>query len=288
MDDFAQLVDTIKLARNAQGRAFLEVSHPRVQARIALQGAHIVSCVPKGQGDLLWMSPTDPEKPDTALRGGIPICWPWFGNERAGPSHGIARTSEWALKGVNDAGDRLHLSLELPEEAIKARLPDENWRVVVDFELGQALSVSLTSTNIGQHQQRLSQALHSYLPVSDIYQTRIWGLEGAKFIDQLTVVAQNHQQGPITFHGEVDRIYYDHQSPTQLDDAGAHYLLVEREGSNSVVVWNPWIDKSKRLSQFPHDGYRNMVCIEAANAGPDARELAPGQSHTLKTIIRRV
>lgn len=288
MDESTQQGHAIKPVRNALGRTFLEIDHPCVQARIALQGGHIVSCVPRGQGDLLWMSPIDSERPDTALRGGIPICWPWFGDERAGPSHGIARTSEWGLKEVIDVGHGLCLSLELPEETIKAQLPDDDWQVELAFELGKVLGVALTTTNIGKRPQRLSQALHSYLPVNDIHEARVWGLEGAEYVDKLTDVSQIHQAGPVTFHGEVDRIYYGHQSPVQLDDGSAHYLLVEREGSNSLVVWNPWIDKSQRLTQFPPDGYRHMVCIEAANAGPDVRTLAPGQSHTLKTIIRRV
>lgn len=288
MDDSAPLPGSIKLLRNHLGRAFLDVDHSCVRALIALQGAHIISCVPAGQGDLLWMSPTDPQTPNTALRGGIPICWPWFGGERSGPSHGIARTSEWTVKSATDTGSELRLLLELPVASIKSQLPEEDWRVEVEFELGSRLSVSLTTTNTGNRAQQLSQALHSYLPVRDIHEARIWGLENAYFIDQLTGVFQNRQEGPVTFHAEVDRIYYSHDRPTQLDDGGAHYLLVEREGSESMVIWNPWIDKSQRLSQFPTDGYRSMVCIEAANAGPDARTIAPGQSHTLKTIIRRV
>lgn len=288
MDDVTLLPDTVKRLSNAHGRDFLEVRHPCVEARIALEGAHIISCIPAGQGDLLWMSPVDEQKPGTPLRGGIPICWPWFGNERPGPSHGIARTSQWTVNSVVDAGSELTLTLELPRSRIKARLPDEDWSLQIEFVLGKSLRVSLITTNTGAAPQQLSQALHSYLPVQDIREARIWGLEGAEYLDQLTGIDQIRQQGAVTFSGEVDRIYQGHSATVQLEDGGEHYLLVQRQGSHSVVVWNPWIDKSARLGQFPSDGYKTMVCIEAANAGADRRLLRPGESHTLQTDIRRV
>ncbi|UAW99916.1 D-hexose-6-phosphate mutarotase [Halopseudomonas nanhaiensis] len=259
-----------------------------MQARIALEGAHIISCVPAGQGDLLWMSPVDEQKPGTPLRGGIPICWPWFGNERPGPSHGIARTSRWNVAKVLDTGSDVVLTLELPRSDIKAQLPDEDWSLQVEFVLGKSLRMSLTTVNTGSKPQRLSQALHSYLPVRDIREARIWGLEGAEFLDQLTGVDRVRQQGAVTFSGEVDRIYQGHSATIQLEGGSEHYLIVQRQGSQSVVVWNPWVDKSARLGHFPPDGYKTMVCIEAANAGSDGRVLAPGQSHRLQTEIVRV
>lgn len=288
MDDATSLPHSIKLLSNAHGRDFLEIRHPCVKARIALEGAHIVSCIPTGQGDLLWMSPIDEQKPGTPLRGGIPICWPWFGNERAGPSHGFARISKWNLKSALDTGDELVLTLDLPENTIKQQLPDEGWSLQVEFVLGKSLCVSLITTNTGSQRQVLSQALHTYLPVGDIREARIWGLEGAEFMDQLTGVDHVCQQGAVTFSAEVDRIYQGHSDTVQLEDGSEHYLVVRRHGSNSVVVWNPWTEKSRRLGQFPPDGYKTMVCIEAANAAADRRVLAPGESHRLQTEIVRV
>lgn len=280
--------DSLQLLRNIHGREFLEIRHPAVQARIALEGAHLVSCVPAGQGPLVWMSPVDPEVPGRPLRGGIPICWPWFGDERDGPAHGIARTSQWVLKGCSSAPHQVRLVLELPEGEIARQLPAESWHLEVEFVLGQGLQVCLTTTNTGSRPQPLSQALHSYLPVQSIHDTEIWGLDGCRYADKVTGVSDNLQQGAVRFTGEVDRIYHGHQSPVQLHDGSAHFFQVSREGSQSVVVWNPWIDKGSRLSQYPSDGYLSMVCIEAANAGPDGRILEPGESHTLSTEIKRV
>lgn len=286
--NMAASFEEIHVVRNIHGREFLEINHPAVRARISLEGAHILSCTPSGAKPLLWMSPIDPEEPGKPLRGGIPICWPWFAGERPGPAHGIARTSQWVLTDTTSAPHQLRLMLELPEATIARQLPGERWRLQAEFLLGQTLSVSLISTNLSDKPQVLSQALHTYLPVRSIHSTRLWGLEGASYVDQVTGVASNSQHGAVTFSGEVDRIYYDHRSPIQLENGDDHLLVISRDGSQSVVVWNPWIEKSARLSQFPDDGYLEMVCIEAANAGPDARILEPGESHTLSTEIKRV
>lgn len=276
-----------RLAVNEHGRQFLDVEHAAVRARIALQGGHIIHCAPTGQQPLLWMSPDDPCKPDTALRGGIPVCWPWFGGERDGPAHGIARTAHWRLRLAEADSRSVRLVLELPAEDISSRLPDEHWAVELELVLAASLKVNLITTNTGSKEQKLSQALHSYLPVNDIGNARIHGLEAAQYQDKLKDGAVFTQSGALQVGGEVDRVYFDTDAEVQLSDGAGPPLLVQRGGSESVVIWNPWIDKSKRLSQFPVDGYRGMVCIEAANAGPDARVLQPGQCHVLSTTISR-
>lgn len=277
----------VSLTSNEYGRCFIDIDHAAVRARIAEQGAQIIDCVPAGQRSLLWMSPADPARPDTALRGGVPLCWPWFADERPGPAHGIARTSHWQLRQVEADSQQVRLVLELPEEEITRQLPGEHWAVQVEMVLGSSLSVTLTTTNTGPRPQPLSQALHSYLPVDDIDNARILGLEGVSYIDKLQAGAQCRQQGPVRFSGEVDRVYFDTTADVQLLDGSGEPLWVQRRNSQSVVVWNPWQTKGARLSQFPADGYRSMVCIEAANAGPDARLVEAGQTHWLQTIISR-
>ncbi|SDS30373.1 glucose-6-phosphate 1-epimerase [Halopseudomonas litoralis] len=275
----------VRLVSNQHGRRFLQIEHPAVQACIALQGAHIIECIPAGQPPLLWMSPMDPCKPGTALRGGVPVCWPWFADERDGPAHGIARTSDWQLLEARADSTSVHLVLRLPQEDIARQLPDEGWTVKIEFTLGVALEIALTTTHTGTGPQRLSQALHSYLPVADIAKAEVTGLQGCCYIDKLNGATLT-QQTAVRFDAEVDRIYFNHNADLQLRSR-TDVLDIHREGSESVVVWNPWLEKSRHLSQFPDDGYRTMVCIEAANAGPDGRTLEPGSTHTLKTVISR-
>ncbi|WP_168927394.1 D-hexose-6-phosphate mutarotase [Nitrincola alkalilacustris] len=282
------LPDFAILESNSQGREFLCIRHPSVSARISLTGAHLVSCQPTGQADLLWFSPEDEELPDTALRGGIPICWPWFGNDRPdAPAHGIARTARWELRSVEQRSDHVRIIMVLPEEIIARVLPDESWAVQVTFELCQELKVSLTSCNTGTIAQPLSQALHTYLPVLDIDRVELSGLMGVRFFDKLTGEDQSGKDEALKADGELDRIYHGYTGPVTLYCPGMPDRIITREGSSSLVVWNPGHEKSKTLSQFPADGYRRMICVEAANAGQDKRLLAPGEVHTLATRLRR-
>lgn len=275
------------LESNRHGRVFLRIAHPAVHARIALEGAHIVECTPAGQGPLLWLSPEEPCMPGLSLRGGIPVCWPWFGSTRPGPAHGIARNSIWTLDQVQTSDDQVVVRLSLEPTVIAEQLPDEAWRASIEFVLGADLRVALTTANIGSNPQRLSQALHTYLPIADLAQARVEGLENARYIDQLSGEHSVQRQHLLEIHDETDRIYFNHGAPVTLINGEHDRLIVSREGSDSLVVWNPWIDKSLRLNHFAPDGYRQMLCLEAANTGPDTLTLAPGQSHRLATRIAR-
>ena len=281
-----QLPAGIRLIQNQHGRDFLQIDHPAVGARIAMEGAHITHCQPTGQGPLLWMSSDEPERPGKTIRGGIPLCWPWFSNTRAGPAHGIARISPWQLTAVSSDADQVSVRMSLAEALISQALPGEKWQLDVEFVLGSDLMVTLITRNTGEESQALSQALHSYLPVSGIDQVMVQGLESCTYLDRLTGHLQI-QQGPVRFTAETDRIYFNHSGEVRLIDANKQVISVHREGSDSVVVWNPWIDKSLRLSHFASDDYQHMLCIEAANAGPDARILEPGETHRLSSRITR-
>lgn len=281
------LPEGVCLTLNKHGREFLQVVHPAVNARISVEGAHITHCQLAGQGPLLWMSPDEPELPGKSLRGGIPICWPWFSNTRPGPAHGIARTSQWQLKAVTSTPTQVSVFMALPSSVLAQALPGEQWELEVEFIMSADLQVSLITRNTGSESQTLSQALHSYLPVSDIDKAVVKGLENCTYFDQLTD-QQEQQDGPVYFREETDRIYFNYSGEVRLSDAGDDVLLVSREGSESLVVWNPWVEKSLRLGHFPSDGYRHMVCLEAANAGADARLLEPGETHRLSTRLTRV
>lgn len=280
------LPEGITCETNAHGRAFLCVDHPSVSARISLTGAHIVSCQPTGEDDLLWMSPADPQHPGTALRGGVPICWPWFGGDRMGaPAHGVARTADWQLESVTVGHQDVRVSLTIPRDTLAELLPDEAWAVSVEFVLGKSLSINLTTRNIGSEPQLLSQALHTYLPVADIAEATVEGLNSVRYLDKVTGEDRAGETEPLTLNGEVDRVYYQYAGPVKLRCKNMKDRIVTRNGCSALVVWNPGADKGATLSQFPTDGHQHMLCLEAANAGPDKRLLAPWESHTLTTTI---
>ncbi|WLD57731.1 D-hexose-6-phosphate mutarotase [Salinispirillum sp. LH 10-3-1] len=280
------LPDGITLETNAHGRSFLCIKHSNVSARIAFTGAHIVHCQPSGEDDLLWMSPADPQQPGTALRGGVPICWPWFGGDRLGaPAHGVARTADWQLDGVTVEHQKVRVNMSIPPESLTQLLPEEAWAVSVEFVLGHSLTINLTTRNIGSEPQLLSQALHTYLPVSDLASAEIHGLTSVRYLDKLTGEDRAGETQALTINGEVDRVYYQYAGPVKLRCNGMKDRVITRNGCSALVVWNPGADKGATLSQFPTDGHQHMLCIEAANAGPDKRLLAPWESHTLSTTI---
>jgi glucose-6-phosphate 1-epimerase len=249
----------------------LRLSHGADEVLVARLGAHVVSWKHNGR-EMLWCSAT--RLPGKALRGGIPVCWPWFGahpTDASQPAHGIARQSSWDV-------------IEHTAQSAALRLEHGNLEARLDVSLGAELKVSLRTHSAGTTTVPLSAALHTYLAVDDIGQVRIADLDGAAYIDTLDGWQRKTQHGDVVFDREVDRIYA--ASHAMLHD-GARSIHVDGAGtSRSLVVWNPWVDKSARLGDMADGAYRRMVCLETAWAGDDARRLAPGATDTLTTVLR--
>ena len=275
------------------------ISSDRAELLIAQQGAQILSYQRVGEPPLLWLSDQAMFRQGKSVRAGVPVCWPWFGNlqrnpasvqamfrgEQA-PAHGLARTRDWQLLGVEEKGDELHIEFELPEA--QGDLPE--WPHTVELKLqivlGDALSVSLNSRNMGNSPVTISQALHSYFAVSDVRQARVEGVEGLQYIETLADWEQRRQQGALTFTGETDRIYLD--TPQQLSIVDPHWarrITLICSGSRSAVIWNPWTERAKELADMADDGWQRMLCIETANVWDDVVELKPGASRSLQVRI---
>ncbi|MCU8042878.1 MULTISPECIES: D-hexose-6-phosphate mutarotase [unclassified Shewanella] len=277
---------SVTTKKHANGLDYVEVNTALCQARIFLQGAQIDYFQPVGKPPLLWVSSADDYQPGNGIRGGVPVCWPWFGmsSEANFPQHGFARTRIWALESVemrNQLVD-LRFSLKISEQD-KIYWP-HNTEVSVLFTLSDTLSISLVNTNLGTDPVTLTQALHSYFPIEDIHQLKACGFSGSKYIE--------FAQGPypqttdeVLFDRETDRVYTD-LGPVQLLHTPQGTIEVSRENSQSAVLWNPWIEKSQRLGRFNPEDYLTMVCLEAANVLEDKVVLAPGETHSLVTHIR--
>ncbi|WP_051207287.1 D-hexose-6-phosphate mutarotase [Saccharospirillum impatiens] len=271
---------------SANGLQRLLITNQTAQATLYLQGAHLTSFVPREHPDMLWVSAAEPYQPGQAIRGGIPICWPWFGphpSDSGHPSHGLVRTQIWDWEIVNDQPDMSQVRLWLETDGENPAF-GHRARVELVVTVAASLTLSLTTTNLDDKAFRLSQALHSYLPISSPADVRITGLTGYPYMDKLT---GEHQVWPdrFTLDREVDRIVQDAGQPVFLNEPGRMRRFVRREGSQSLIVWNPWVDKSRTLSSFNHDDYQSMLCLEAANAGDDHRTLLPGEHHCLTTEL---
>lgn len=265
---------------------------------VAEQGAQVLSYRQDEGAPVLWLSEEATFEHGQAVRGGIPVCWPWFGDlarnpqpiqdayqgNQPAPAHGLVRNIDWMLKESRSDAD----SATLEFACNAGDLP--GWPHAVELSLqirlDQRLHLTLTSRNQGGAPVALSQALHSYLTISDIRQVTVEGLDGRPYIETLENWQQRQQQDDLAFDGETDRIYLDLPPTLCLRDPGLNRrITLESRGSRSAVLWNPWVAKAQRLSQFADDAWQRMVCIETANVLDDMVQLAPGSSHTLSVSI---
>ncbi|WP_249678942.1 D-hexose-6-phosphate mutarotase [Pseudomonas abieticivorans] len=272
------------------------ISHGGAELLIAQQGAQILSYQRDGDQPLIWLNEQAVFKQGTPIRTGVPVCWPWFGNfarnpqavqamrtaNDEAPAHGLVRAQEWQLLGIDSSDGNLRVDLTLPET--KGKLPGwpHSVELKLSIELGDKLVVKLSTTNLGDSDVSLSQALHSYFAVSDVRDVSVQGVDGLNYIETLEGWQTRTQTGDLRFSGETDRIYQ--KAPKQLsiiDPTWKRRIEITSEGSNSAVIWNPWIDRAAQLSDMADDGWQRMLCIETANVMDDIVTLLPGGSHTL-------
>lgn len=266
------------------------VTTPFASATIALQGAHVMTWQPAGQQPVIWVSKLAKYAPGKSIRGGVPVCWPWFGPHAGNPQfpgHGFARTVPWALVATKALPDgRVRLEFELIQsEATRAQWPHES--VVRNIvTVGEELEVELVTTNTGKMPFELGQALHTYFVVGDIRQATVAGLEGCEYLDKVSG-GRKRQQGQVTFTQETDRIYLGtHGCCGILDPVLDRTILITSTGSRSTVVWNPWTEKAAKMGDFGDEGPWRMVCVETANAADDVITLKAGETHRLAAQYR--
>ncbi|PTY37301.1 hypothetical protein BGP77_04080 [Saccharospirillum sp. MSK14-1] len=264
------------------GLVHLTIENRAARAVLYTQGAHLTSYQPQGQPDQLWVSDAETYQAGRAIRGGIPICWPWFGDHESNadaPAHGLARTRVWEWELLAETEQRTDLRLWLDTDGTDPGFPHQA-RAELLVSVGDSLILALTTQNLSKQPFQLSQALHSYFPITDLSKAAIGGLDGQFYHNKLTGQSATW---PTSFRvdQEVDCIVLDRGAPLRLNRGDGHITQIKRQGSRSVVVWNPWVDKSKTLSNFNDHDYQHMLCLEAANAAEDARLLKAGHSHTL-------
>ena len=268
------------------GLDILDISNEAASAKIALQGAHLFEYTRRNENPLLWISPTARFEKNRAIRGGIPVCWPWFGKDTRypdGPQHGFARTALWTLTDIGEPDASTTVAtLSLDHTDVEQSWFPYRFRVTLRIVIGKTLEISLQTENLDERPFTLTEALHTYFAVGDIASVQILGLQNTVYADALDAFAHKSSAGAITITQETDRVYLDTNHTVIIrDDALRRSVTVGKSGSRSTVVWNPWIDKAKRMEDFADDSYKTMVCIETANALRNGVTVAPGTSHTL-------
>lgn len=269
----------ISFEKLAAGYPVIRVTHPLADASIALHGAHVIDYTPADHKPVIFTSKEAVYKSGKAIRGGIPVCWPWFSahpTDSSLPSHGFARNKFWRLYSSAATAQGVTLVFEYRHGSLDASL------IVA---IGSSLTVALHTKNISDRDEVVGGALHSYFNIGDINNVSLSGLDQVSYIDSLTDTVET-QQGDITFNAELDRIYTDTKDNVMINDPVLKRdILVQKTGSHSTVVWNPWIEKSASMGDLGNEEYNTFLCIEAANAGEDVHTLAPQQHHTLSTTI---
>ena len=269
----------VNLEELAPGYPVVTVNHSTCKAQVALHGAHVISWCPTGHEEVLYLSPDAVYREGKAIRGGIPICWPWFNAHPSDPdlpSHGLVRNQFWELE-----------STDADDEGVVAKLrrTTEHWTVVATIRMASSLEVAIESTNLGDDQLLVSGALHSYFRVGDVRQITIKGLEDAAYLDTVGQHTNRHQTGVIEIDREVDR-YYDSSAAVRLEDPlKERTILIDKENSPSTVVWNPWIEKAAALGDLPNEDYLAFACVEAAITNDRAVALSQSETHRFATRI---
>ena len=269
----------------------IEIANDAAAAKIALQGAQLFEYSRRGEPPLIWVSEIALFENGTAVRGGIPVCWPWFGKSAEHPErpqHGFVRTALWRLESIDESDAHLSIvTLTLDHSQVEQPYFPYRFRLTLRITVGERLSVSLTTQNLDEAPFEITEALHTYFSVGDIDAVRIHGLENVTYADATDGFALKASPHAITVTAETDRVYLDTEAiVTVKDERLGRSIVVGKEGSHSTVVWNPWIAKAARLADFDDNGYTAMVCIETANALTNVVTVAPGASHTITQTVR--
>ncbi len=249
---------------------------------VYLHGAHVTGFQSTGHEPVLFVSKSSEYGHGKAIRGGVPVCFPWFGphpTDKAAPPHGPARITTWELDGVDPKVESLALNLSAVFDPFRVR-----YRVSFGCELTMSLSVQ----NNSDSSATFEAALHTYLVVGDVNRIEITGLEGVDYLDKVDGQQRKNQgDRPIRFQGETDRVYIDTESNCVLTDTVlGRRIAVDKTGSSSTVIWNPWSDKARAMRDLGDDDWLKMVCIETANAGQNSVTLDPGVTHVMNATIK--
>ncbi len=271
------------------GFVMAEINNARATASIALQGAHVATFQPKGEEPVIWLSPKAKFASGKSIRGGVPICWPWFGphkNDSKLPGHGHARTVMWEVletKALADGSTFLRFGL-VENEATRTQWPHAS-TVQLEVTVGKALRVELVTVNTGKESFELGEALHTYFQISDVANMTIRGLENCEYLDKVQDFARLTQKDGIVIESEVDRVYVNTTADCVIEDKGLKRAIrIAKQGSKSTVVWNPWTEKAEKMGDFGTKLHRDMVCVESGNALENVITLAAGETHRLVAV----
>ncbi|HVS71292.1 MAG TPA: D-hexose-6-phosphate mutarotase [Phycisphaerae bacterium] len=270
------LGERVRFVAGEGGLVCAEVRTSACSGRVYLQGAHVAAWQPTGEEPVLMMSGKSAYAAGVAMRGGVPVVFPWFGgkaDDPRAPGHGVVRTKEWAVESVRGGdSDSVVMTFVVKSDAETKRWWPGDFEVREVVTMGKELGIELRVKNVGTAPMTFEEGLHNYFAVEDVEKVQVKGFEGVKYIDKVDGRKEKMQAGAIVFRGETDRIYEKTKGPYEIVDAGEggwrRKIVLEKRGSVTGVVWN--VGGSKPVADFGEGDWRRYVCVEAANLGADA------------------
>lgn len=272
---------------SAPGFPVAEISTPGASARVAVQGGQVLAWQPEGQAPVIWTSRAAVYQPGKGVRGGAPVCWPWFGGREGLGAHGFVRTRMWRVRETRlDSSQQVVLRLGIGDDPATRKIWDHAFDLELIVTVGSTLQMELVTRNTGDTPFCISEGFHTYFRVGDIERTTIAGLDNCEYLDKASNAAGLKQQGPVSFSGETDRVYLNSAATCSIDDPVLRRSIrVAKGNSASTVVWNPWSEKEKTFADMATGEYTEMLCLETVNVGPVEITVAPGARHSLAASI---
>lgn len=285
-----EIPGTAQVVEGNDGLPKVRITSPEVVGEMYLYGAHVTSWKPVGGEEVLFLSSQSRWEHGHAIRGGVPVCFPWFGDKAddpKAPAHGFVRTKAWQLESIAQVGAAVTVSMFTESNEDTKRWWPAEFRMVHRATFGSELSLELVVTNTGTTSLRFEEALHAYHRVGNIADVRLRGLDTVHYLDKTDSNRKKIQHGEIVIVSETDRVYLNTRDAIELEDPVLHRRIrVTKENSLTTVVWNPWVQKAHSLADLADDEWTQMICIESSNVSDFAVDLAPGQQHKMKAIVR--
>ena len=271
------------------GLAMVRVTTEAATAEIYLHGAQVTSWRPAGADEVLFVSKQSLWVDGKAIRGGIPICFPWFrgkADDAKAPAHGVVRTKEWELTGIARDGDAVTVTLATENDEAGRKWWPHEFGVEYRVRVGKELSLALTVVNTGGSGMRFEEALHTYHRVGDAEQVRVTGLDGTAYLDNMDGNREKRQTGDVVFTAQTDNAYLDTTEALEVvDPVLRRRIRTEKSNSRTTVVWNPWREGAKALADLGDEEWRVMACVEASNIIAYAVEVGAGEKHTMTAVL---
>jgi glucose-6-phosphate 1-epimerase len=272
------------------GQPKVRVTSAEATGEIYLLGANVTSWKPKAREEVLFLSAKSRWEDGRAIRGGVPICFPWFGNKAdapTAPAHGFVRTKPWQLESIAQARHGVTVNMFTASNEDTKRWWTGEFRADYRASFGPELGLELEITNTGKTSMRFEEALHAYLRVGNIESARVRGLDAVRYLDKTDSNREKTQQGDIAITSETDRVYLDTTGAIELyEPVPRRRARIMKENSHTTVVWNPWVEKAHSLPDFGDDEWKQMICIETSNVSGFSLALEPGQQHKMKAVVR--